>query len=46
MSVMVLYSLSMFIIKSHVGQKLKVHRNLAAGADGEAMKGCCFLACC
>jgi hypothetical protein len=27
------------------GQELKQGRNLEAGADAEAMEGCCFLAC-
>jgi hypothetical protein len=28
------------------GQELKLGRNLEAGADAEAMEGCCLLACC
>jgi hypothetical protein len=27
------------------GQELKQDRNLEAGADAEAMEGCCLLAC-
>jgi hypothetical protein len=35
----------LFIIKKKSGQELKQGWNQEAGADAEAMKGCCFLCC-
>jgi hypothetical protein len=38
-------SVEQFIIKKQREQKLKQGANLEAGADGEAMEGCCLLVC-
>ena len=36
---------SLFILKSSGGQELNQGRNLEAGVDAWAVKGCCLLAC-